>query len=182
MREIDSPNRSSAAVSLVACTNRVAMLPRSLQSISITESCRSSNSRRRHLAAARFRFAMRSRTNDEDPAGTNKDEPFDQEFSCRRLPAQVEPKNPEGQGRIDRALRLGSIHAQQRKGGLTLPQQATRVNRTKRSLQINSGGEAGDRVPGKMSFDGPFSLASLPAPPASPWESAGRAPGRFLIS
>jgi hypothetical protein len=67
MREIDSPNRSSAAVSFVACTRRVAMLPRSLQSISITESCRSSNSKRRHLAAARFRFAMRSRTKTRIP-------------------------------------------------------------------------------------------------------------------
>ena len=38
IRAIDSANRSSAAVSLVACTSRVATFPRSVQSISTTAS------------------------------------------------------------------------------------------------------------------------------------------------
>ena len=75
IRAIESANRSCAAASLVAWTRRVATLPRSVESISTTASCRSSNSKRLHLAAARFRFAMRSRTNPEQPDGTNSKRP-----------------------------------------------------------------------------------------------------------
>ena len=70
-------------VSFVACTSRVATLPRSVQSISCSASWRSSSSNKFHLAAARFRLAMRSRTSAEQPCGTNRLSP-----STRNLPAE----------------------------------------------------------------------------------------------
>src|SRR4029077_12906317 len=99
-----------------------------------------------HALADQLRGAWRNK----------KKEPLDEELSCRRFAAHIEPENSEGQSRIDGTLRLGSIHAEQRKGCLPLPQQATRVNRTKRSLQINTGGQAGDGESGKVSFARPF--------------------------
>jgi len=54
--------------------------------------------------------------------GNKENEPLNKELPCRRFPAHIEPQNSEGQSGIDRTLHLRSIHAQHRKGCLTVPQ------------------------------------------------------------
>ncbi len=174
-RAIDSANLSNAAVSFVACTSRVATFPRSVQSISTTESSRSLNSNSFHFAAARFRFAIRSRTSADAPAGTNRispskkqlrdsDAPFLPAFGSLPepkggiFPAHIKPQNSKRQRRIDRCLRLLRVHSQHRKRRLSLPQQSARINRTKRFLQIHARSQPRNRESRKVPLQRPPQL------------------------
>ena len=63
---------SAARAHLARVRGAVATLPRSVQSTSIKALSCSSSSNKLHLAAERFKLAMRSRTSAEQPCGTNK--------------------------------------------------------------------------------------------------------------
>ncbi len=69
---MESAKRSRTARSSVQCTNRVAIFPRSETSIFFNRSSRSSNSYKRHFAASRCNWDIRSRTSAEVPGGTKR--------------------------------------------------------------------------------------------------------------
>jgi hypothetical protein len=68
---------------------------------------------------------------------------FDHKLPCLRLPASIEPQNAKCQRRINGSLRLLSIHAQQRKCRLPMPQKPARIDGTKRVFQIDGSSELG---------------------------------------
>ena len=112
----------------VATVGAVDFHQRSRRARSSSNSC--------HLAASRFRLAMRSRTSAEVRWAETASALQPTHVPRLRLPAIVEPQNAERQRGVDRRLRLLALTPRTANADCPFAQQAPRVHRTEGLFQI----------------------------------------------
>src|SRR5258706_4616164 len=89
---------------------------------------------------------------------------LDEELSRRGLPADFEPKDGEGQGRIDGRLSFRRIDSENGECRLALPEQSAGIDWSEGFLEVDGGGQNGDGEARKMSLQGAAKLLLIADP------------------